>query len=329
MNILIVSGGSGGHVYPAISLIKEIKHHNIIYLGTNSKLEKRIIPKLLNKFYLFNTYGLKKGLKNKIKFIYSLILNFFKVYKVIKKENINKIIVFGGYSSTSVSLLNIFLKKDLYIHEQNAIIGRNNKIFLKYCKKIFTSFKNTIGINEKYQNKIIYTGNPRIIKCNKKSKEFNILIMTGSLGSSSVNKKLLPLLDMYENIQMINGINTSLKHTKIIEYVENMDELLSKTSLVITRAGATSLNEISSLGIPAIIIPSPYVVNNHQLINAKEYLKLKSGFLIEEKDLNIDVITKYIDIIKSNRFKYEELSNNSKKFFIPNSINIIKKEMEL
>ena len=122
----------------------------------------------------------------------------------------------------------------------------------------------------------------------KKDSKFNILIMSGSLGSSTVIEKLLTLLDTYENIKMISGMNTSFKHDKIIKYVDNMEELLSNTSLVITRAGATSLNEISSLGIPSIIIPSPYVVNNHQYINAIEYLKIKRGYLIEEKDININ-----------------------------------------
>lgn len=327
MNILIVSGGSGGHINPAVSLIKNINNCNIIYLGTNSKIEKEKIPKLNIKYYLLNNRGLKKGLFNKILFIYYLIINFFKIFKIIKKEKIDKIITFGGYSSSSTFLANLLLKKDIYIHEQNALIGRNNKLMLKFATKIFISYKNTKGINNKYKNKLIYTGNPSFFKRKNQHKTFNILIMTGSLGSSSVSLKLLPLLDYYENINLIGGINNKINHHKIIPYVDNMENIMANIDLIITRAGATSLNEISSLGIPSIIIPSPYVINNHQEKNAIEYLKEKRGFLIKEEDIKVNNLINLINEIKNNRFLYEELANKSKTFYNQYSIDIIKKEM--
>ena len=329
MRVIITCAGSGGHINPAISFIKEVKDIEFVYLGTNSKIENKIIPKLNIKYYLLNNKGLKKGLINKFKFIYYLIINIFKTYKIIKKEKVNKIITFGGYSSSSVFLANLLLKKEIYIHEQNAIIGRNNKLMLKLCKKIFISFKNTKDIPIKYNNKIVFSGNPSFFKRKKKHNEFNILIVTGSLGASKVTNTLLPLLDMYENIKMISGINSEIKHDKIINYCENMEELLSKVDLIITRAGATTINEISSLSIPSILIPSPNVINNHQLINAIEYLKVKRGFLIEEKDLKIEKIIELINEIKNNNFLYEELSKKAASFYNKNAIKIIKQEMNL
>ena len=329
MNLLIVSGGSGGHIYPAISFLKEINNHNIIYLGTNSKLENEILSSLNIKYYLLNSIGLKKGIFNKIKFLFYLINNFLKIIKIIKKEKIDKIITFGGYSSSSVFLANFFYKKEIYIHEQNAIIGRNNKLMLKFACKIFVSFKDTIGIKEKYKNKIIYSGNTRFFTKKKINKKFKVLIMTGSLGSKTVTEKLLPLLDLYEDIELISGINNNYVHKKVINYINNMEDFLGNYSLVITRGGATSLNEISSLGIPSIIIPSPYVINNHQLINALNYLKIKRGYLIEEKEINIDKIVNIINNLKSNNFIYEELKNNASSFYNKDAINIIKREMKL
>lgn len=329
MNILVVSGGSGGHIYPSLSIIKELNNHNVIYLGTNSKLEKKIIPSLNIKYYLLNNKGLKKGLINKIIFIYYLIINFFKIIKIIKKENINKIITFGGYSSSSVFLANLILKKEIYIHEQNAIIGRNNKLMLRFSNKIFTSFIDTIGIKDKYKHKVIYTGNPRFFINKKKKDKFKILIMTGSLGSKTVTNKLLPLLDIYNDITLISGINNDFKHKKIVNYIDNMEDFLSEFSLIITRSGATSLNEISSLGIPSILIPSPYVINNHQYINALSYLKIKRGYLIKEENLNIDEIINIINELKVNKFLYEELKNNTLSFYNKNAIKLIKEEMKL
>lgn len=329
MNILVVSGGSGGHIYPALSLINEIKNHNIIYLGTNSKLENKIIPSLNVKYYLLKNKGLKKGIINKIKFIYYIIINFFKIIKIFNKEKIDKIITFGGYSSSSVFLVNLLYKKEIYIHEQNVIIGRNNKLMLRFSNKIFTSFKDTIGIKDKYINKVIYTGNTRFFINNKKKEKFKILIMTGSLGSKTVTNKLLPLLDIYKDITLISGINNDFKHEKIVNYIDNMEDFLSEYSIIITRSGATSLNEISSLGIPSILIPSPYVINNHQYLNAISYLKIKRGYLIKEEDLNIDKIIQIINELKSNKFLYEELKNNTLSFYNKDAIKIIKEEMKL
>lgn len=329
MNILVVSGGSGGHIYPSISLINELKNHHVIYLGTNSKLENKIIPNLNIKYYLLNNIGLKKGIINKFKFIYYLLKNFFVSYKIIKKENINKIITFGGYSSSSVFLANRFFKKEIYIHEQNAILGRNNKIMLKYADKVFISFKETLNIKDKYKNKVIYTGNPRFFKNNFYKKGFKILIMTGSLGSKTVTEKLMSLLDKYDDINLISGINNNYNHNKIINYIENMEDYLKNVSLIITRAGATSLNEISSLGIPSIIIPSPYVINNHQELNAIYYLKEKRGYLIKEEDLDINKIIEIINSLKSNKFLYEEIRNNTFSFYNKDSIKILLKEMNL
>ena len=108
-----------------------------------------------------------------------------------------------------------------------------------------------------------------------------------------------------------------------------MEEYLKNFSLVITRAGATTLNELSSLGIPSIIIPSPYVINNHQYLNAMSYLKIKRGYLIKEEDLNIDKIIQIINELKSNKFLYEELKNNTLSFYNKDAIKIIKEEMKL
>ena len=329
MNILVVSGGSGGHINPAIKFIKEIKNHNIVYLGTNTIIEKNKLLNLNIKYYLFNNRGLKKGIYNKLKFFYYLFVNFIHAFKIIKKEKIDKILTFGGYSSSSVFLANLLLKKDIYIHEQNAIIGRNNKIMLRFAKKVFISFQNVYGIKNKYKNKVIYTGNPSFFQKKVDHQPFNILIMTGSLGSNSVTEVLLPLLDKYSNIQLIGGVNNKFKHPKVIDFIDDMEELLSKVDLIITRAGATSINEISSLHIPSIIIPSPYVINNHQEINAKEYLSIKRGYMIKEEDLELSLIINLIEKIKSNKFLYEELSNNAKTFYNKDSIDIIKKEMEI
>ena len=108
-----------------------------------------------------------------------------------------------------------------------------------------------------------------------------------------------------------------------------MEEILSKIDLIITRSGASTLNEISSLSIPSILIPSPFVINNHQKINAINYLNVKRGFMIEEKDLKLDKIVSLINEIKSNKFLYEEMSNNASTFYNKNVIDIIKKEMNL
>ena len=244
------------------------------------------------------------------------------------------VIAFGGYVTFPVILAAHKLGIKIAYHEQNVMPGKVNKIFKKYADIIFVSFEES----ERYLKgaNIVYSGNPtssraKTIKRHDKTRigfdkdKKLIIIVMGSLGSTSVNEKLLDFLRTYERedaeILFITGkksyndLGNNLivpKSTKIVPFFENLPSLMKSADLIISRAGASTIAEIMATKTPSILIPSPFVANNHQYYNALDLVDKKISYLIEEKDLNKDTLIEAIDYMfdpKTEKEVKENLKN--------------------
>lgn len=300
MKILMASGGSGGHIYPSLALAEYLIKDDIYFIGYNSHMEDRIIDKNKYKFIGVN--------KEKGRYIARL-----KEYKNIKKsiKELNPDLVIGW--GNSLSFLSVLAAKRLgiktIIHEQNSIPGKANKYSSIFVDDVITSFVNS----NKHFKKSITLGNPRgeYVYLNSGSKykfkkdKINILIVMGSLGSSTVSSFMLNFINSVKvNARFIISMgknvrnNTTLNDTNeviIYDYIDSMGDMLNEVDLVISRAGATTLSEILSLDVVSILIPSPYVTNNHQFLNAKMLVDNGLAIMIEEKNLDKELLKKYID----------------------------------
>lgn len=319
MKIALAAGGSGGHLYPCIEIYKELIKggHEVTLFGSTSKIEEYINNLEKIPYHKYHFIGLKKGLISKIKFLYYFIKSYKKIKKELIKEKFDVALGFGGYPSLAVLFACGKLKIPYFLHEQNALIGRTNKFLLKKCQKIITCFDKTYGLEN--NEKAIHLGNPRQFKIEKKVHNgFNVLIIMGSQGSSKVNDLLLPILNNNEyNVKLVTGKNDFDRYAmyapKTVAYIKNMKEELQTTDLIISRAGATTISEISSIGLPSILIPSPYVINNHQVLNAKEYVK-EWGIMIEEKNVSVNLLNEFILKIKNDYYYYYHLKKNAENF---------------
>ena len=338
MKVIITAGGTGGHIYPALGIINKIKEmepdSKFLYIGTHNRMEKDIIPKYNIDYVPLEIYGLsKKDIIRDIKNINLIIKAYKKCKKIISDFKPDIVIGVGGY----------------VIHEQNSIPGKSNKLLSKLVDAIGVSFIDS----KKYfndSNKVYFTGNPcsenainaKIIK--KSDYDISedkkvILIVSGSLGSSSINNKMIDFLKKcsgkpYEIIY-VTGIsyydefkkNILPKNVHIVPYIENMSGLLKSIDVIISRAGASSISEILALKVPAIIIPSPYVANNHQVLNALSLSNSNAAIMIEEKDLNNEILFNSIDRCLDSNFS-DKLKENMSKLSINDSstkiYNIIK-----
>ncbi len=350
MKVIVTAGGTGGHIYPALALIDYIKqkepNSEILYIGTHNRMEKEIIPKRKIPYQEIEIYGLNK--KKIVKTFYYLIKSFKKCKKIIKDFNPDIVIGFGGYVTFPVILSAHFLGVKTFIHEQNSIPGKSNRILEKYVDKIGVSFLSSCKYFKK--NKTILTGNPcsanaLLAKPIDKSKlglhenKRLVLIVMGSLGSRTLGNIIVKCFDSFADkdyeVLFITGNNLydnfkNIKHSsnvKIIPFYEGLTSILKKTDLIITRAGASTLSEIISLQIPSILIPSPYVANNHQYINAKDLEDNNAAFLIEEKDASEEKIINLIDNILNNSEKKTVMKENLKKLQVKDSASIIYKEL--
>ncbi len=345
MRIVISAGGTGGHIYPAIAIINKIKQEEpnseILYIGTSDRMEKDLIPELGIKYEEINVSGLKRKLTfENIKVLYQFLKARNRCKKLIKEFDPDVVIGVGGYVTGPVIWAGKKLGKKTFIHEQNSVVGLSNKYLTKYADKIGVSFASTLECFPK--EKVVLTGNPcseKALNMKKANKEdYNltknkklVMIVMGSLGSKSVNDKIVSFLNDFKGkdyeIMFVTGNSYYEKvkklrvpeNVKIVPYIYEMPSLMKATDLIVTRAGASTMSEILVLNVPSIFIPSPYVTNNHQYKNAMDLVDKKAALILEEKDLNKENLINLIDKTLSNKEEYNNMKNNLKKLGIKDS----------
>ncbi len=349
MRVVISAGGTGGHIYPALAIINKIKekepNSEFLYIGTHNRMEKDIIPKYNIPFKSIEIYGFnRKNLFKNFRTIKCLLSAKSKCKKIIKEFNPDIVIGVGGYVTVPVIMAAHSLKIKTFIHEQNSIAGKANLSMSRIVDLIGVSFKSSIKDFPK--EKTIFTGNPCSEDAIKKEamdkKELGIdrnkklvLFVMGSLGSSKVNEFLVNIMNLFNNknyeVLYVTGKNDyediSKKkfsnNVKVVPYIENMTRIMKNTDLIVTRSGASTLSEIIALRLPSILIPSPYVPNNHQYINAMDLVNEDAAILIEEKNLNSEELIKTIDELLNDENKLSQMKNNLKKLNVDGSATII------
>lgn len=346
MKVVVSAGGTGGHIFPALAVINKIKekepNSKILYIGTTDRMEADIIPKLGIDYIGIEMKGLNRRnpFKN-ISVINSLLKAIKKCRKIIKDFNPDIVLGIGGYITFPVI---VAAKKEGYktfIHEQNSIPGLSNKILKNKVDAIGVSLEESI----KYFPiaKTIFTGNPRseeVINAKPVSKSKYglsnskklVLIVMGSLGSLTINnimREILPKFkgknyevlfvtgkNYYENYKKIKNLP---ENVKIVEFLNDMLGLMKNVDLIVSRAGASTIAEITAVELPSILIPSPYVTHNHQYHNALVLANKGASVLIEEKDLNANNLINNIDEILNNSKKYDKMKKANGELAIKDS----------
>ena len=349
MRVIISAGGTGGHIYPALSILKKIKEKEpdseFLYIGTTKRMESVIVPKMGINYQGVNVIGLNKNLSI-VKAIPLFLLAIKKCKKIIKEFNPDVVIGVGGYITAPVIYSAKKLGYKTIVHEQNSIPGKTNMFLEKYTDKILASLP---GSMKYFKGNTVLTGNPRseeayLAKSFPKS-EFGlkkdkklVLIVMGSLGSTTITNALMDIIPKFKNkdyeVMIITGKDYYDSYPKdvtdnviIVPFLENMVNLLKNVDVMVTRAGASTIAEILAVGLPSILVPSPYVANNHQYFNAKELVDKSAALMLEEKDFNSENLLKKIDLLLENSVLYKEMGYNAKKLGIINSCDKIYEEI--
>lgn len=352
MKIIVSAGGTGGHIYPALGIINKFKEKekelDILYIGTHNRMEKDIIPERKIKYESLEIYGFSKSdILLDLKNIFLISKAKKKCLQIVREFKPDIVIGVGGYVTYPVIWAANKCKIKTFIHEQNSIPGKSNLMLQRKADLIGVSFKETISKFANTKGEVFYSGNPcgenalKTPPMDKTTFGFQkdkklIVVVAGSLGSSTVNAKMKEFLKSCQNetyeILYITGKNLYdefIKDTKfptnikVVPYVDNLPALLKNTDLIITRAGASTMAEILSLNLPAIFIPSPYVANNHQLYNALEIKNNGGGEVIEEKKLTKDLLKSKIKEVLNDEKKYLTMKENLKKMSMNNSSEVI------
>jgi UDP-N-acetylglucosamine--N-acetylmuramyl-(pentapeptide) pyrophosphoryl-undecaprenol N-acetylglucosamine transferase len=357
MKVMLSGGGTGGHIYPAISIANRIKDEypdvEILFVGTEKGIESEIVPK--NGFELKTVtvqgFNRKIDLEN-IKRVFRLFKGMEQARRVIKKFKPDVVIGTGGYVSGPV-LFNASMKKiPTIVHEQNSFPGVTNKILAKTVTKVLTSFEDSHKrFPESTRDKLVFTGNPvrkEILIARKDHARKNIgisedkkmvLCYGGSGGSRKINNAMKLLIEnmVYEDVAFVFATGTkfydefieeigyiNLKpYQKVVPYLEDMANTLAASDLVIGSAGAISLAEITALGKPSVIIPKAYTAENHQEYNAKSIEKQGGGVCILEKELTPEKLNATVFKLLGDREALIDMSRASKDIGKPEAIDLI------
>ncbi|MEG0026319.1 MAG: undecaprenyldiphospho-muramoylpentapeptide beta-N-acetylglucosaminyltransferase [Bacilli bacterium] len=351
MKVVISAGGTGGHIYPALAIVNKIKQREpnseILYIGTHNRMEKAIVPKYGINYKPIEVYGFnRKNLFSNFKTLKFLIKSFIKCKKIIKEFKPDIVIGVGGYVTVPVIYAAYKLDIKTFIHEQNSVSGSANTFLSRFASAIGVSFKSSIKFFPEY--KTTFTGNPcseqalKVLPISKTSlglrehKKF-VLIVMGSLGSNKINEYFIRNMKKFGqadyDVLFISGEQNYLmfKDTKlpsnvhIVPYIEQLTRVMKLADLVVSRAGASMLSELIVLEIPAILIPSPYVVNNHQYKNTIDLTTNEAAILIEEKDMDDNILVATINKVINNKQLLDSIKKNIRPFKVIDSSSRIYK----
>ena len=355
MKVVVSAGGTGGHIYPALAILeklkKEVGNLEVLYIGTKNRMESEIIPKRGIEYVGLDIYGFSKNIFRDIKNVYLVSSSYHKCLKLLKEFKPDIVLGFGGYVTYPVLKAAKKLNIKTFLHEQNSVVGKTNKLLSKDIDLVAVSFLSTMNKFPKAK-KVIYSGNPcgehaLTTKPIKKSdigldnKKKLVIVVAGSLGSSTVNEKLKEFLRLskksdyqvlyitgkshYEEFRKNTRFGSNIK---VLPYLDNLAGLMRNCDLIVTRAGASTMSEILALNLPAIFIPSPYVSGNHQYYNALEIVKNNAGLMIEEDKLNGEVLFNMATDLLNDKQKYEIMKMNLRNLGKTDSSKIIVDEIK-
>ena len=344
-NVLITTGGSGGHVIPAMILFDHLSNYTNVTISTDRR-GSRFLDKDNYNYSLVDTPRLKNILFLPINLILILYLTL-KSFFLLKNKKIGKLISTGGYMSLPLILAAKMLNLKIYLLEPNMVLGRANKFFLKSCRKIFCYTEQVKNFPENLKRKMVIIKplvRENIYKLNQfsnKRDKINILIVGGSQGASIFDKNLknsivniskkfpLNIIQQtnYKNITQLKDFYYKHNVENIIfSFDKNFDNIIKKTDLCLTRAGASTLAELSVLNIPFIAVPLPTSIDNHQFENANFYKNYDCCWIIEQKffEEKIEEVLNEILIDKSDYLKKKE---NLKKLNYQNTWNNVNQKI--
>ncbi len=362
LRVLLTGGGTGGHIYPALAMARELERrsrdHEMCYIGTEEGLEADIVPKAGIPFECVNVQGFRRQLSwDNVRTVKKFVQATRRSKRLIQSFAPDVVIGTGGYVCGPVVYAAHKLGIPTLIHEQNVIPGLTNKFLARYADVVAVSFEGS----EQYFKRaacLVHTGNPRASEVAAASKVNGrtslgiakddtkpiVLVVGGSRGARPINEAVVHMAPRileqdafyvvyvtgnvhYEDVSRQLG-DVSSRQLIVKPYIYNMPEVLAASSLVVNRAGASTLAEITALGLPSILIPSPYVTNNHQEANARWLEKQGAARVILERELSADTLWREIREVMEHQSRREAMRQAAAKLGQPQAAGRIVEELD-
>ena len=359
LRIIISGGGTGGHIFPAISIANALKNQHpeckILFVGAEGRMEMKKVPAAGYEIKALPICGFdRKNLLKNISVLYKIYKSRRLARQIIKQFKPMAAVGVGGYASGPTLNVAESMGIPTLLQEQNSYAGVTNKLLAKKADKICVAYE---GMERFFpKEKIILTGNPvrqDLLTCSKSRADIlngfglqadrkTILIIGGSLGARTINQSVLSNLQMIKNsdVQIIwqtggyyfESIQKTLaqegkpENLFVTDFITHMDEAYAASDLVISRAGASSISELCLLGKASILVPSPNVAEDHQTKNAMALVKKDAALFVKDSEAEGILIPKALEVCQ-NKDLLNKLSENSKKMSFKDSANVIAEQV--
>ena len=317
--IVIMAGGTGGHIFPALAVAQFLQNQGwqVSWLGTKAGLESRVIPENGIEIDWLSVSGLRgKGLLSKFTAIFKLAKSCIEAAKILKQRKPNIVLGMGGFVAAPGGLMAKMLGIPLIIHEQNRVVGTTNRLLAKIATKVLQGFPNSFA--PKFN--AICTGNPLRESLKQipptslqKGGLLHILVVGGSQGAKVLNENVPNAIALLKNSVQIRHQTGAAMQNEVAEkyktlklnaearaFIEDMAAAYSWADLVICRAGAMTISEVAAMGIPAIFIPLPNAIDDHQTANAKYLSESGAAILLKQSDLTAENLAQQIEKLCEN-----------------------------
>lgn len=356
--VIISGGGTGGHVFPAISIANALKSKrqelDILFVGAEGKLEMEKVPEAGYPIEGLPVTGLHRGfsLKN-IVFLINLFRSLIIAGKIINKFQPSVVVGVGGYASAPVLWQAGKKGVPVLIQEQNSFAGMTNKLLGKRAEKICVAYEGM----EKYfpEKKVIHTGNPvrqdidQLEKKNREAMKYfglekgleTVLVLGGSGGAKTINESIMSRVGRIknENIQIIwqtgkfyqQKAKEALSpggadNIKLFPFIDRMDLAYSAADVIVSRAGAGTISELYIVGKPVLLVPSPNVADDHQTKNAQVLVEKNAVIMVKDNEARETLLDVVLEL-SADKEKKESLSVNIRKMAVRNSADLIAEEV--
>ncbi len=334
--VMILAGGTGGHVFPALAVANELKQRGvpIIWVGTEKGIEARVVPAAGISLVLMHVQGLRgKGLIQYLRAPIIIVKALLEGLRIVRKYQPCALLGMGGFVSGPCALIGVLLRKPLIIHEQNAVVGLTNRILAPLSKIMFTGFP----IRHK-KTRLEYSGNPvrselmsmadPKVRLNRAGKHKRLLIIGGSLGALALNNLLPEVIKILSQTMPIDvwhqtGVNKRERvlwsyqqhdlHVQVDEFIEDMAKAYAWADLIVCRSGAITLAEIAAVGLGSVLVPFPYAVDDHQTANARSYVEADAACLLSESELTAEKLAMLLKTLLADDQRLISMAQAAKK----------------
>ncbi|MCK4842693.1 MAG: undecaprenyldiphospho-muramoylpentapeptide beta-N-acetylglucosaminyltransferase [Methylococcales bacterium] len=332
--IVIMAGGTGGHIFPALAVAKYLKQQGwmVSWVGTKRGMESRVIPENNIEIDWLSVGGIRgKGLTAKINSLWQLINSFAQVFSIFRLRKPDVVLGFGGYVAGPGGLMAKLMGIPLVIHEQNRVPGTTNRLLANKANKIMEAFPESFPKHKK----AVFTGNPlRTDFLNVAKKEFwtkadarafRILVVGGSQGAKILNDVIPGTVKQLSNVEVRHQTGTAAFeqvakkyvelsiNAEVVAFINDIAAAYQWADMVICRAGAMTISEVAAVGLPAVFIPLPHAIDDHQTANAKYLTEAGAGILLAQNDLNESSLLTAINEIKQSLNEMSMASKNKAK----------------